>query len=425
MIDPDAFPKVSPILKPEHFYSEAHRRIYEACESLSEGGKPIDVVQVATWLKGHDRIGQIGGMAYLTEVLNTAPAVANVVSYAEIVASKARVRKLVQICQRITSEGYQPMEDEDAFIDRAETAVHQVSADKRRLSVETMRSALQKVFKQIQESDQRREQKYSGTPTGLTVLDDHIGGLHAGEQTVIAARPGIGKSALMMSIASKVADQDLGVIVFSLEMPSEQLAIRALCSAANVDVRKARVGAFDAGDLRAITDAIGPAIRPEHYYLVETPCTLMDVRGIVRARQADMARTGTKLGLVAVDYAQLMDAREGVKNREEAVAINARGLKMLAKEVGAAVVLLSQLNRGVESRADKRPMLSDLRESGAIEEAADCVIGMYRDDYYYEDSKTPGIVELILLKHRHGPTGTIEVGFRAQSTSFYNIESTY
>lgn len=423
LVDPVALAKVSPLVRPEAFYAEAHRRIFEAAESIAAEGRPVDVVQVATWLQDHDRLGQVGGFAYLSEIPNAAPVAANVEHYAETVARKARVRGLLLACHRILAQGYAPIEDEDLFLDYAEAAIHDVVTARHAAAIETMRTALRRAFQKISDAQQRAlTDRYTGIPTGLTVLDDATGGLHDGEQSIIAARPGAGKTALAMNIASNVAARGHGVVVFSLEMPNEQIAMRALCSAAGVDVRKARIGAFDNHDLRAVTAVVEEASRPGHYYLVDTPCTLLDIRGIVRARQADMAKTKTKLGLVVVDYAQLMEAKEGIRSREEAVAINARGLKMLAKECHAHVLLLSQLNRAVEARQDKRPMLSDLRESGALEEAADCVIGMYRDDYYDKASKTPGIVELLLLKHRHGPQGTVMVGFKAQSTTFYNLD---
>ena len=414
--------KAAAIVRPSDFYSEAHRRIFEAALALLEVGQPVDVVTVLTWLKDHDWLAQCGGPAYLTEVLNAAPTVANIETYAETVARKARLRGLILACQRVVSQGYSPLEDEDAFIDRAEAAIHEVSAARRGSKVDTMRAALHRAFAKIQDASQRAvTDRYTGTPTGFTALDEQTGGLHDGEQTIIAARPGIGKTAWAMNVAVRFAARGLGVVAFSLEMPNEQLAMRALCSEARVDVRKARVGAFDRNDLRRLTDAVVVAARPEHFYLIDTPSTLLDMRAIVRARAADMARTKTKLGLIVVDYAQLMEGREGIRSREEAVAANARGLKLLAKEANTHVLLLSQLNRGVETRADKRPMLSDLRESGALEEAADCVIGMFRDDYYDRDSKRPGVVELLLLKHRHGPTGTVEIGFDAPSTTFSDL----
>lgn len=422
LVDSDVLPRVSPIVRPESFYSEAHRRIFEAAESLASVGQPVDIVTVATWLKDRGRLDQVGGVGYLTETLAAAPIASNPEAYAEIIASKHRVRRMIAVAQRIVAEGYEPIADEDAFVDRSESSIHEVAiAQSARTMAETMRATLRRVFTKLHESAGRVGHGYTGVPTGFTEFDEGTGGLHDGETTVIAARPAMGKTGWAMNIASNVAARELGVIVFSLEMPNEQLATRALCSAARVNVLKARTNNFDRYDWSKLTAVVDEIAKPEHFYLVDRPCTLLDMRSIARAKQSDMARSGTKLALVVVDYIQLMQGRDGIKSREEAVSDNARGLKMLSKELGCHVILLSQLNRGVESRNDKRPLLSDMKESGAIEESADCVVGMYRDDYYNENSKTPGIVELVLLKQKHGPTGTVSIGFEASSVTFTNL----
>ena len=422
MLDPDAPVACSAVLRPESFYSEAHRRIFEAVVDLAAEHRAVDVVSIATWLKDRGRIQQIGGSPALTELLNRAPAVANVVTHAEAVARKHRMRKLVLAAQRIVAEGYLPVGDEDDFIARAEQTIHEVGAARAAgMRARSMRDVLRDVFTKLQEASSRSDAGYTGTPTGFEVLDEATGGLHDGESTILAARPGMGKTSLAMNIAAKVAKRGLGVLVFSLEMPNEQIATRALCSEARVDGRKARTNRFDKNDWRSLTAAVQRAIEPEHFYLVDQPSGLLEMRSMCRSKASELARVDAKLGLVVVDYVQLMTTREGIRSREEAVSENARGLKMLAKELACPVLVLSQLNRGVESRNDKRPMLSDLRESGALEEAADCVIGMYRDDYYDQGSKAQGIVELSLLKHRHGPTGTVEVGFEARSTTFFNL----
>lgn len=425
MLDPDALPKVRAIVRPEAFYGEAHRQIFAGCVAVSDGGAAVDVVSVATWLRDHGRLTQVGGMAYLTEVLNAAPAVQHVETYAETVARKARVRRVQQIAQRLAIEAYEPIHDEDEWIDRAERQIHEVAASRLDASPpETMRGVVQHVFEKLLEASKRAEQgldAFTGIRTTFERWDESTGGLHRGESTILAARPGIGKTALLMNVAFAIALQNLGVIVFSLEMPNEQIVMRALCSAAGVDGRKARTGMFDRSDWAKLTPAAQRVSTPEHFYLVDRPTGLLDMKSYVRARASEMAKSGVRLGLVAVDYIQLMAWREGIRSREEAVSENARGLKLLAKEMDCPVIGLSQLNRGVEQRPDKRPMLGDLRESGAIEEAADSVIGMYRDDYYNEESDRAGIAELLLLKSRHGPTGTIEVGFDAKSTTFFNL----
>lgn len=422
MIDATAYDKVATLVTAEDFFGEAHRRIFEACASVSTKGAGIDVLLVSGWLRDNGRLAQVGGMAYLTEVVNAAPAVLHVDRYAEIVASKSRLRTLQTKLRALLADSFRPIDDGDTFIDRAEQQVHAVNASKRaRTPVHTMPTVITTVFQKMLEASRRVLSGNTGTSTGFEVLDDMTGGLHDGESTILAARPGMGKTAMAMNVACTVAHGGRGVIVFSLEMPNEQLATRALCSAAGVDGRKARTNKFDHSDWSRLTEAASRITKPEHFYLIDQPCGLLEIRSLARARASDMARAEKKLGLIVVDYVQLMSGREGIRSREEAVAENARGLKLIAKELSCPVIVLSQLNRVVETRSDKRPMLSDLRESGAIEEAADCVIGMYRDDYYHEDTVNAGRCELTLLKHRHGPTGTIEVGFSAKTTTFFNL----
>jgi replicative DNA helicase len=425
ILDPASLPIAAAIVRPGAFYAQRHAKIFEALEALSADGVQIDSVQVATRLRDTGELVRVGGLEYLIEVVNAAPAVANVATYADTVARKARVRRMQLVAQRLTEQAYEPIPDEDGWLDSAEQQVHEILASRTDQSKpDTMRSVVTTVFRKLQEANARAargEDGITGIRTGYEQLDESTGGLHDGESTIFAARPGIGKTSILMNVADHVAHRGYGVIVFSLEMPNEQIATRALCSAARVDVRKARTSMFDPSDWSKLSPAAQHVTEPKHWYLVDRPSALLDMKSYVRARASEMAKDSVKLGLVAVDYLQLMVGRDGVRSREESVSENARGLKLMAKEMGCPVIGLSQLNRGVESRNDKRPMLGDLRESGAIEEAADCVIGIYRDDYYHEDSKTPGIAELILLKNRHGPTGTVEVGFDAKSTTFFNL----
>jgi replicative DNA helicase len=424
LVDASAVDLAIPIVRPEDFYAESHRRIFEAIGDLHAKVKPADVVQVATWLRDHDRLLQIGGMSYLTEILNAAPAVAHVEVYAETVARKARVRRMQQTAQRIVAESYAAIADEDDWLDRAATKMHEValSGSRHRAPIETMPSVLHRVFDKIdRDHQQASDGKCVGLPTGFARFDEATGGLHNGELTIVAARPGVGKTALAMNVVSTVAKTGIGVVVFSFEMPNEQIVSRALCSEAGLEERLLRTGQLSAKDWTAITHAACSLGEMKHVYLADRPCNLLDLRSYVRARQADMHRGGIRLGLVVVDFAQLMLGRSGVAHREEAVSENARGLKLLAKDVSCPVVVLSQLNRNVEARSDKRPMLSDLRESGALEEQGDVIVGMYRDDYYNARSKRPGVCELILLKHRHGPTGTVEVGFHGPTTRFFDL----
>lgn len=436
LLDTPAFDKVAGILTPEKFYSEAHRRIFEACEDLSANGKPLDVVQVAGWLRDRGRLAQVGGMAYLTEVLNAAPAVTNVEAYALRVAQKHQLRKLISVCNSVSAAAYAGVVDVGAFIDASEQAIYDVSrgaTDRPRL--EPLKAVVDGEFQKWLthynriKSGEIGPDSVDGIPTGFEVIDDALCGLHDGEVTIIAARPGMGKSALAAQIAQWVGTlPSHGAAFFSLEMPKEQLADRAICVGAGVELRKARTGAFDPRDWGKLTEAASALSLLDRLLVNDTPSlTLSAIRAMTREAAADMARIphppneeGVRLRLVVVDYLQLVEG-EDAATRELAVASVSRGLKRLAKEMRVAVVALAQLNRSVESRTDKRPGLADLRESGAIEQDADNVLFIYRDDYYDKESKEKGIAEIIIGKQRNGPQGTVKLAWDGEYTRFRNL----
>ena len=420
LVDQDALAKVIPLLRPEMFYAERHRQIYSAIVSLFEECLPVDSPQVATRLRDRGRLAQVGGVEYLLEMRSAVPAILDVEAHAEVIARKARLRAAQAAARAWLAKSDTPTKDSDLLIDELEGSVHAIALSRSSIAKpETLRSALVQAF------DRLREQTEGKTPigsqTGLECIDRHTGGLRDGESTILAARPGMGKTGLAMQIAVNIARRGAGIIVFSLEMPNEQIAMRSLCAESGVDANKTRSAAFTPADWSQMTAGAAKLMTIDHAYMCDKPCTLSEIRSYSRARQSDMARANVKLGLVVVDYLQLMQAREGLKSREEAVSENARGLKLLAKELGCPVLALSQLNRSVETRSDKHPMLSDLRESGAIEEAADCVIGMYRDDYYNDQSQCPGVVDLEFLKFRHGSTGLVRARFHAATVSFSDL----
>ena len=445
MIDNSALDKVLEFLKPEHFYSEAHSRIFEATMELHAVGKPVDIVQVGTWLKNRERIAQVGGMAYLTEVLNAAPAVANVAAYGGTIYEKWRVRQLIATCQRVSAEGYIDYGEAQAFIDGAEQDIYQIARTSETSSVEKLLDVMKKSFKQLTDAMQRGD-RITGTPTGFERYDKLTAGLHEGDLSIIAARPGMGKTSFVLNLAVNVASPKgreaagdpnqkwehpgVGVVVFSLEMPREQIANRMVCAEGKVDVGKVRQGFLAQADWNRLTQAASFLGGLPIWIDDSSALGILELRAKVRRLQAEYERpdgsgkAGGKIGLVIVDYLQLMKGRDGVNSREQEISEISRGLKALAKELKVPVIALSQLNRAVETRSEKskRPQLSDLRESGAIEQDADNICFIYRDEYYNKETTTErNVAELIIAKQRNGPTGTAKVRFDAQYTRFDNL----
>jgi replicative DNA helicase len=447
MIDSLSLDKVLEFLKPEHFYSEAHRRIFEACVELKHESKPVDVVQVGTWLKDRERIAQVGGMGYLTEILNAAPAIANIAAYGYTIREKARVRQLIATCQRVAAEGYIDYGEAQTFIDGAEQAIYEIARTPESSSVEMLKVVMRRAFHQLQEAASRGD-RITGMATGFTRYDDLTAGLHDGDLTIVAARPGMGKTSFVLNVAANVAqprgreltndpntrweEPGHGVVVFSLEMPREQLANRMICSEGRVDVGKVRKGFLSAQDWTKLTKAAS-LLGTLPIWIDDSPgLSILELRAKVRRLQAEYDApakegrpgTGRRIGVVVIDYLQLMRGRENAASREQEISEISRGLKGLAKELKIAVIALSQLNRAVETRSEKskRPQLSDLRESGAIEQDADNICFIYRDDYYNKEASTePNVAELIVAKQRNGPTGTAKVRFDKEYTRFDNL----
>jgi len=441
LIDPGAIDKVLEFLRAEHFYSEAHRRIFEAALELRERGQPVDYIQISSWLRDRDRLQQVGGMPFLTDLLNVAPALANVEAYARTVYEKSRVRQVIVAAQRIAAEGYVDYGDAQAFIDKAEQSVYQIARTGSSSSVEHIKPILIRSFEKMQAAAQNGSW-VTGVPTGFDRYDRLTSGLHEGDLSIVAARPGMGKTSFCLNIAQNVArprivespDQPgrrsevpgVAVMVFSLEMPREQLTNRMLASEASVDVSKMRSRALTTDDWARLTTAAALLSRLP-IYIDDTPSvTLLEVRAKMRRLIAEYERKndGTRVGLLIIDYLQLMKGRDGATSREQEISEISRGLKGLAKELKLPIIALSQLNRAVESRSEKskRPLLSDLRESGAIEQDADNIIFIYRDDYYNkEESEEQGIAEIILAKHRNGATDTVKVRFEREYTKFSNL----
>jgi replicative DNA helicase len=452
LLEREALDKVVTILQPEHFYSEANRRVFEGAVELSTRGTPVDIVSVAGWLRDRDRLGQVGGSAYLAQLVDTVPSVAHVETYARMVKEKWRIRQLIAICQRVAAEGYGDVGEVQAFVDGAEQSVYEIARTPEANSVQPIEPIIHSVFEQLERVAARGDQ-ITGLTTGFKGLDDKTAGLHDGELTIIASRPGMGKTSLVLNMAVnvaaprriEVAGDDMGmdegasearetpgtgVAIFSLEMPREQLASRMVCAEARVDVGNMRKGQLLDRDWNNMTQAAALLYKLPIWIDDSPALNVLELRAKVRRLQAEFdrmqsdGRLGQRIGLVIIDYLQLMRASRQVQNREQEISEISRGLKQLSKELHVSVIALSQLNRSVETRGtkDKRPQLSDLRESGAIEQDADNIIFLYREDYY--DREAPekrGLAELIVAKQRNGPTGRVKVRFDAQYTRFDNL----
>ncbi|RTL06343.1 replicative DNA helicase [Candidatus Dependentiae bacterium] len=444
LLEKDALDHVVDILKPQHFYSDANKAILEAAIALTESGTPVDIQTVASWLRSRERIEKVGGPKYLVQLVDATPSVANVSAYAMIVFELWRLRQLIGKCQRIAAEGYGDVGTVQDFIDQAEHQIYLLARVKQDSSSVPIKQAIQQVFQQITDAA-ARGQRITGTPTGYERLDARTAGLHSGDLTIVAARPGMGKTSFVLNIAVNVASPrqesmrgsdgtlvqqvvpGFGVAVFSLEMPREQLASRMVCTEGGVDLGMVRQGMIDVPSWRRLTESAN-RLSSLPIWVDDTPAiNLLEMRAKVRRIQSEYSRQTVpgqqenKIGLVVVDYLQLMRGSDKVQGREQEISEISRGLKQLAKELKVPVIALSQLNRQVEQRQDKRPGLADLRESGAIEQDADTIMFIYRDEYYNPKSDRAGLAEIIIAKQRNGPTGKVLLRFTSSYTRFSNL----
>ena len=424
LLSPEAFDTVQDILEPEHFYADANRRIFEVLVELRVEGQPADGVTVASRLKNKGRLDQVGGTSYLARLTNQTPAVAHVEAHAGIVHDKWRVRRIIANCQKYAAEGYGEIQDVQAFADKVEHALFEITSNAAEDTNASMRTIIEESLREIDEAALSKN-GVVGVATGFLRWDRMTTGMRDGELHVLAARPGMGKTALAVDAALNVAKTGDGVQIFSPEMRRHLLGMRMISSEARIDLQNIRRGALTEDEMRHLK-ATAPDLAglPLHVDDGSAP-TLLKIRATVRRKDSELRREGKKLRLLVVDYVQLMEGEHIDQGREREVSALSRGLKKIATDFGVPVLALSQLNRGVESRSDKRPLLSDLRESGAIEQDADVVTFIFRDEYYTkEDSKAPGVAELIFAKQRNGPVGTIRLGFESEYTHFYDLPET-
>ena len=421
LTDKDAVISAIEKLKVDSFYRDDNKIIYESILNLYNRAEPIDIITVKDELASLGKFEQVGGLEYLAGLPDKVPTTANVEKYIKIVEEKAVLRNLIKTANEIIELGYDPTEEVDHIMDSAEKKIFDIMQDKSQKGYTPIKDVLVDSFTQLEEL-YNRKQHITGVPTGFTELDYKTAGLHPSDLVLIAARPAMGKSAFALNIAANAAlKANVPVVVFSLEMSKEQMVNRILCSEAMVDSNKVRTGKLDEEDWEKLAGSIGPLSEAE-IYIDDTPgISVMEIRAKCRKLKLEK-----NIGLVVIDYLQLVQGtnkRGG--SREQEISEISRSLKMLAKEIGVPVIALSQLSRAVEQRPDHRPMLSDLRESGAIEQDADIVMFLYRDDYYNKESEKKDIAEVIIAKHRGGSTGTVELLWLGNYTKFVNLEKRF
>ena len=417
LLDKEAVPVILEILKAEDFYREDHKAVFECILDLFNRGKDIDIVTITNLLKQKGTFDEYGGIDYLESLLNSVPTTANIRSYAKIVEEKAILRKLIRASNEASDMGYEAAHDVEYILDQAEKGIFNILQKKSGQGFYHIEEVLQTAIEGIEELFQN-EGVVSGIPTGFTLLDYKTAGLHNADLIFVAGRPGMGKTTLAVNIAQSIAiNQKKAVAIFSLEMAKEQLVNRMLCSEAMIENDKIKTGQLADEDWGKLMEASG-ALSEAPIYIDDTPgVTMTEIRS--KCRRLKMEKD---IQLVVIDYIQLIQGAGKTENRQQEVSEISRSLKILAKELNVPVICAAQLSRAAESRSDKRPMLSDLRESGSIEQDADIVMFIYRDDYYNEESEKPNIAEIILAKHRNGSTGKIELLYMGPYTKFVNID---
>jgi len=420
LIDNNTLLDVIEILAPQDFYRTAHQKIYAAITDLFDKAEPIDLVTLANKLKENGKLEQIGGAGYLARLVDTVPLAVNAQHYAKIVHDKASLRRLIEKANAIVKRCFEERGDADDVIDYAEAAVFEISEKKARQSFYPLSKIILGNIETLEENQGNRS-LVTGVPTGFSHLDNLTSGFQNSDLIILAARPSMGKTALALNIARNAAvDAHIPVSVFSLEMSKEQLSLRMLCAEARIDSSRLRGGFFSMEDWHRLTDAAG-ILSESSIYIDDSPSlTAMEIRA--KARRLKMDKN---IGLIIIDYLQLMQGRANAERRDLEISEISRALKALAKELELPVLALSQLNRMLEQRTDKRPRLSDLRESGALEQDADVVAFIYRDEVYNkeEDNPNKGIAEILLSKQRNGPTGDVFLTFLNSYTRFENLAS--
>lgn len=415
LVDKDAVIAAIETLKPDDFYREDNKEIYSAMYELYNNGRHIDMITVKDELVLRGSLEKIGNLEYLSTLIDSVPTTSNIESYVKIVEEKATIRNLIKAANDILKMSYSGTEEVDSIIEQAEKEIFDVLQNRNSRGYASLKEILITAFDNIEKLYQSKG-KISGIESGFIDLDGKISGLNPSDLIIVAARPAMGKSAFVLNIASYVAMHKTPVMVFSLEMSKEQLVNRVLCSESEVDSMKLRNADLSSEDWLKLGDASSK--------LAEVPLYIDDTPGLSSAElraKCRKAKLEKNIGLVIIDYLQLMESKTKSSSRQQEISEISRSLKILAKELSVPVIALSQLSRATESRTDHRPMLSDLRESGAIEQDADIVMFIHREDYYNQDTEKKNIAEVIISKNRSGSTGTVELAWLGQYTKFANL----
>lgn len=417
LIDSNATVEVLELLKQDDFYRKDHEIIFSCILELYKSGKPIDILTVKDMLNSRNMLQNVGGIEYLTSLASGVYTVSNVEAYVNIVEGKSVLRKLIQASNEIIKSGYDDKEEIEIILDNAESKIFEILQKKNTKGSLHIKDILVDSFTKLEELYNNKN-SITGVPTGFIELDKKTSGLQKGNLIFIAARPGMGKSSLALNIAQNAAIKNkIPVAIFSLEMTKEELTNRILCAEAMVDSSKIKNGTIEEEDWLKLANSLGPISESPIYIDDTSNLSVMDIRA--RCRKLKMEHD---IGLIIIDYLQLMEGRKS-DNRQQEIAEISRSLKILAKELNLPIIALSQLSRAPEQRADHRPILSDLRESGSIEQDADIVMFIYRDDIYNPESEKKNIAELIIAKQRSGSTGSMELLWLGEYTKFVNLDN--
>lgn len=416
LIDNESINKVLEFLTAEEFYREGHRKIFEAMSFLSNKNDPTDFVTVSNYLQSIGALELAGGASYLSGLADSMPSSANVVSYAKIIREKALIRRMINAASEIATQGYESADDADGLLDHAEQMIFSISENKTKAAFAKVKDVVMESFKRIEHLYESKKE-ITGLATGFKEFDSMTCGLQVDELIILAARPSMGKTALALNIAEHAAIHEKGTVaIFSLEMSKEQLVTRMLCSQAHIDSSKLRKGQLEESDWPLLTKAAGHLSEVNIYIDDSAAPTVIEMRAKARRLKKEKG-----LHLIIVDYLQLVRPGGNTQNREQEIAIISRSLKALAKELKVPVLALSQLNRAVENRVNKRPQLADLRESGSLEQDSDVVAFIYRDEVYDPNSADKGVAEIVIGKQRNGPTGMCRLAFLNKYTKFENL----
>ncbi|MDU1312418.1 replicative DNA helicase [Clostridium sp.] len=405
IIDKSAIAQVAEKLTEDDFYRDGHKIIYKSIFEMFKNDMAVDLVTLLEYLKSTDQLEKAGGVTYITEVSSSVPTTANLSSYIKIVEEKSILRRLIKASTAIIEDSYNKQGEVEGVLDLAEKKIFDIAEKRSTSDFEALSDVLERGFLEIERLFNNKGQ-ITGVPSGFTDLDAKTSGFQKGDMVLIAARPSMGKTTFALNIAENAALREgKSVVIFSLEMPKEQLAYKLLCSEANVDMLKLRTGNLDDKDWENIARATGPLSKAKIYIDDTAGVTVMEMRSKCRRLKMEYG-----IDLILIDYLQLMSGSSS-ENRQQEVSEISRSIKALAKEMECPVIALSQLSRAPEQRADHRPMLSDLRESGSIEQDADLVMFLYRDEYYNKETEDKNMAECIVAKHRNGPVGTVKMAF--------------